>query len=87
MLGVALVVGALVAGELWSLPLALCALSILLVGDGVWLGWAGIVTALGAPLSFAAGFEGVYDGLILASLGLWALAFVISWPARGHARI
>lgn len=83
----ALVAAAIVTGEAWTLPLALCAMSVLLVSDGVPLAWCGIATALGAPLALAAGSGAAYDGLILASLALWLLAFVTSWPHRGYARL
>lgn len=42
---------------------------------------------LGAPLALAAGSGAAYDGLVVASLALWLLAFVMSWPHRGHARL
>jgi len=84
---VALVAAAIFSGEAWTLPLALCAMSVLLDGNGVRLAWCGIATALGAPLALAAGSGAAYGGLILTSLALWLLTFVASWPHRGYARL
>ncbi|MCP9491885.1 MAG: hypothetical protein MSC31_18715 [Solirubrobacteraceae bacterium MAG38_C4-C5] len=59
----------------------------LLVGDGVRLTWCGIATSLAAPLALLAGSGAAYDGLVVAALALWLLAFVTSWPHRGYAQL